>query len=75
LKFLSEKKARKLVADEIRFARVKRRISQEDLASMCDLSRTSISSAERSESTISWWHLYKLMKALEIKWSELDSIL
>ena len=58
----------KLVAFGLRLKkhRLDKNLSQEELAALCELHRTYISSAERGERNISLINIYKIASALKI---------
>lgn len=51
--------------------RLKKQLSQEELASITDLHRTYIGSAERGERNVSLLNLYKISMALDVEISAL----
>ena len=59
------------IAKKIREIRLKKGVSQEKLASLCNLDRTYISSIERGNRNISIKVLEKISIALNVKISEL----
>lgn len=56
----------KFVGNNVRLARKKSGISQEDLASRTSLHRTFVSSVERGEKNISILNLYKIAEELKV---------
>lgn len=54
------------LGQKIRFERMKRNISQEELAEMVDLSATSISAIETGVSNLKFTNLYSIAKALDL---------
>ena len=59
----------------IRTLRLSKNISQEKLAELCDLDRSYLSEIERGEKTISIRTLFKLSTGLNIKPSEILSLI
>lgn len=55
------------ISKNIRNYRKKQNLSQEDLATRCDLHRTYIGSVERGERNISALNIEKIAKALGVK--------
>lgn len=56
----------KFVGNNVRIARKKSGISQEDLANRTSLHRTFVSSVERGEKNISILNLYKIAEELKV---------
>lgn len=61
----------KLLGAEIRRRRLELEISQEQLASLCDLHRTYVGSVERGERNISLYNIISIANALKCKPSAL----
>ena len=59
--------ALKIFGGEIRRRRLEMKISQEELAALCDLHRTYIGSVERGERNISLFNIISISKALDCK--------
>lgn len=55
----------------VRKQRNKRNLTQEELASLCDLDRTYIGSVERGERNVSLVNIHKIASALNIEVKEL----
>lgn len=55
----------------VRKHRNNRNLTQEELASLCDLDRTYIGSIERGERNVSLVNIHKIASALDIKVKEL----
>lgn len=60
-----------IFSTNLKLARKKKKLSQEELASLCDLHRTYIGALERAERNISIKNIEKIAHALEIKPYEL----
>ncbi len=56
---------------EIRYERIKRELSQEDLEEKSKVSRRTISEIERGNADIRYTNLYQIAEAFNIKISEL----
>lgn len=67
----TNKKARIILADNIKRFRVKKRLTQEDLSFLSGLHRTYISSVERCERNISIDAIEKISNALKIPLNKL----
>jgi len=52
----------------VRELRLKKNLSQEQLAHMCDLDRTYINSIENGKRNVSLKNIEKILKALDISW-------
>ncbi len=63
---ISDTDLQKLLGSNIRAIRLKRGLSQEELASICDLHRTYIGSVERAERNITLSTLVKFANALNV---------
>ena len=61
----------RLLGAEIRRKRLELRLSQEELASLCDLHRTYIGSVERGERNVSLQNIVSIAYALKCKPSQL----
>lgn len=61
----------KQLGTNVRNFRAKLQISQEELASLCDLDRTYIGAIERGERNVSIYNIYKIANALNINIKEL----
>jgi putative transcriptional regulator len=59
------------LANNIKNQRIKRNLTQEQLASICGFDRTYISMLERAKRNPSYLNLYKIAKGLEIHIKEL----
>lgn len=59
------------IGDNIRYYRMKKGWSQEDLAFECDLHRTYIGAVERGERNITVLNLIKIKESLEVRLSDL----
>lgn len=58
------------LGNKIRFERMKRSLSQEELAELAGLSMTAISLLETGSSNIKFLSLYKIIKALNLDLSD-----
>ena len=58
------------VGSRIRYFRLERALSQEELADMCELHRTYVGSCERGERNITVKNLYRISIALDVNLSE-----
>lgn len=67
----SDKELKNILASNIRAIRLKKGLSQEQLANVCELHRTYIGSVERSERNITLSTLVKFANALNISAIEL----
>ncbi len=59
------------LANRIKFVRIKRNFSQEELANICDFDRTYISLLERAKRNPSYYNLLRLSNGLDISLSTL----
>lgn len=59
------------IGDNIRYYRMKKGWSQEDLAFECDLHRTYIGAVERGERNITVMNLIKIKSVLEVRLEDL----
>lgn len=62
---------RRVVAENIRMERARRRIAQEDLAQMAGVSRVYMGAIERAESSCSVDVMYRIAQALNVKPADL----
>lgn len=58
--------ARQIFAENLRMARLARKLSQEDLAELADLHRTYVGSVERAERNVSIDNMARLAAALKV---------
>lgn len=65
------KRPLKIFGDEVRKERRKCRISQEELASRCDIHRTYIGGVERGERNIGLLNVLRISRALKVRPSQL----
>ncbi|WAW10604.1 helix-turn-helix transcriptional regulator [Oxalobacter vibrioformis] len=65
----------KLLGGEIRRRRLELGLSQEELATLCDLHRTYIGSVERGERNVSLQNIVSIAYALKYKPSQLMAVL
>ena len=63
--------ALKKFGDRIRYLRLMRKLSQEQLAELCELHRTYIGGIERGERNVSLRNIIRIASALEVTISEL----
>jgi transcriptional regulator with XRE-family HTH domain len=70
----NEKKFIKKVGNNIRLYRLKLHISQEDLATKCNLDRSFMGSIERGEKNVSLLKLRKIAKTLGIELTTLLNV-
>lgn len=54
------------LGQKIRYERMKRKLSQEDLAELVNLSKQSISAIETGVTNVKFTNLYNIVKALDI---------
>lgn len=59
------------LGNKIRYERMKRNLSQEDLAELIGLTAPSISTLESGKSNIRFTNFYKIVKALNLNLSDL----
>lgn len=64
---------RKILANNLRYLRLQKKLSQEELASICKLHRTYVGSVERMERNITLSTLVKFANALNVTVVELLS--
>jgi transcriptional regulator with XRE-family HTH domain len=67
----NEKDIRKQFGDRLRYLRSLRKLSQEDLAHLCDLDRSYIGGVERGQRNISLLNIKKIADALFVSPKEL----
>ncbi len=67
--------SKKLLGAEIRRRRSELGLSQEELATLCDLHRTYIGSVERGERNVSLQNIVSIAHALKYKPSQLMAVL
>lgn len=61
----------KILGENIRSLRTKQRITQEQLAELCDLHRTYVGAMERGDRNVSLNNIVKVAQALKVTPSEL----
>ena len=59
------------LGQKIKFERIKRKLSQEQLAELCDISVHGISNIETGKTDIRYTNLQKLAKAFDVRTCEL----